>query len=76
MEWRIRLRIRFFQTEKLLPLTGISKKSKNSNNKGYKQWFSLAGKKALNKKQYYSFGLKNAFYAYCDKGILEKYIAP
>ena len=31
-------------------MTGISKKSKNSNNKGYKQWFSLAGKKALNKK--------------------------
>ena len=32
-----------------------------------------SGKKALNKKQYYSFGLKNAFYTYCDEGLLEKW---
>ena len=40
-EWRIRLRTRFCQMEKLLPLTGTSKKSKkmaaNSSNKGFKQ---------------------------------------
>ena len=48
----------------------------NSNTKGYKQWFSLARKKALNKKQCNSFGLENAFYAYCDEGLLEKYITP
>ena len=35
-----------------------------------------SGKKALNKKQYYSFGLKNAFYAYCNEGLLEKYMTP
>ena len=40
-EWRIRLRKRFYQTEKLLSLTGISKKLKqivtNSSNKGFRQ---------------------------------------
>ena len=30
----------------------------------------------MNKKQYYSFGLKNAFYSYGDEGLLEKYMTP
>ena len=52
-------------------MTGISEKSKkmvaNSSNKGFKYaalWFkcfSLAGKKVINKTQYYSFGLENTF---------------
>ena len=33
-------------------------------------------KKALNKKQYYSFGLKNSFYANYEEGLLEKYMRP